>query len=342
MIRTLLVFLISHSVFAQNLLSNGGFEKYKVCPKAYLINNEYSVLIGWESPDEGTPDYYNRCGEGDAKVPQTWAGRQYPFNGDGFAGLYVWGKSGYREYLQAELITKPLSELDYGIRITYALANNSPFACDWLCIRILDETGGIISTLSNYEVIETNPVSGWITALFKYKANGNENYLIIGNYHNQGEIELIEVPRSYREPMLVNRSYYFIDNASFQLFKEESFLDIQADIPVVLEFVYFDFDESVIRSNSFSQLDKLAEYIQNRPNEKYDIIGHTDNTGSNNYNMKLSLDRAKAVVAYLVNKGVDKRQLHAIGKGAHEPIALNKTTQGRELNRRVTFTLLSQ
>jgi outer membrane protein OmpA-like peptidoglycan-associated protein len=75
------------------------------------------------------------------------------------------------------------------------------------------------------------------------------------------------------------------------------------------------------------------------PNAKLTIEGHTDNTGTNAHNMKLSNDRAKSVVDYLVSKGIDASRLTAVGFGEEKPVTTNKTAEGRTLNRRVELKL---
>jgi OOP family OmpA-OmpF porin len=69
------------------------------------------------------------------------------------------------------------------------------------------------------------------------------------------------------------------------------------------------------------------------------LAGHTDNTGSNDLNMRLSKDRAESIKAYLVNKGANASRIEATGYGQTQPIATNKTAAGRQANRRVEFTL---
>jgi outer membrane protein OmpA-like peptidoglycan-associated protein len=84
---------------------------------------------------------------------------------------------------------------------------------------------------------------------------------------------------------------------------------------------------------------KLKHLFDKYPNAKLTIEGHTDNTGSNAYNLKLSTDRAKAVVDYLVSKGIGVSRLNAVGFGEDKPVTTNNTAEGRTLNRRVELIL---
>lgn len=109
----------------------------------------------------------------------------------------------------------------------------------------------------------------------------------------------------------------------------------------ILEKVQFEFGKAVIRGASFGLLDEVASVILNAPNiGRVEVGGHTDNKGSDDFNLKLSRDRAYAVREYLIGKGVPADQLVAVGYGETRPIDTNKTEQGREVNRRVEFNLL--
>jgi OOP family OmpA-OmpF porin len=106
------------------------------------------------------------------------------------------------------------------------------------------------------------------------------------------------------------------------------------------ENLQFEIGKAIIKPQSFPSLDELAKVFVEQPTWKLNISGHTDNTGSAEFNNKLSMDRAVAVKKYLGFKGVDANRINAIGFGATQPIADNTTPEGRELNRRVEFTII--
>jgi hypothetical protein len=87
-------------------------------------------------------------------------------------------------------------------------------------------------------------------------------------------------------------------------------------------------------------LNKLVKVLYDNPDTRWRIQGHTDNTGSYNLNMKLSLERAWAVADYLISKGTNASRLEVEGLGPDFPIANNSTTSGRELNRRVSIEFI--
>lgn len=102
----------------------------------------------------------------------------------------------------------------------------------------------------------------------------------------------------------------------------------------------FDFDKSVIKPEGRLALDNLISQIRNISLEVIVAVGHTDSIGSDNYNMQLGLRRAQSVKAYLISKGISADKVKVESQGERNPIADNKTAQGRAKNRRVEITVL--
>ena len=97
----------------------------------------------------------------------------------------------------------------------------------------------------------------------------------------------------------------------------------------------FDFDKSVVRPDGKRSIDEALEKVRGTDLEMVIATGHTDSVGTEAYNQKLSERRAQAVKDYLVSKGVPASKITTIGKGESQPVATNKTKEGRQKNRRV-------
>jgi len=104
--------------------------------------------------------------------------------------------------------------------------------------------------------------------------------------------------------------------------------------------VLFDFDKSVIKPEGRSKLDDISAKAKGVNLEVVIAIGHADSIGSDAYNQRLSVRRAESVKAYLVSKGVEANRVYTEGKGEKQPVADNKTRDGRAKNRRVEIEVI--
>lgn len=115
---------------------------------------------------------------------------------------------------------------------------------------------------------------------------------------------------------------------------------IEVGLTVRLKNIYFDFDKTTLKSESFVELNKVVDFLKQNPSISIQIEGHTDSKGSDDYNLNLSQGRSQSVVDYLISQGIDASRLSAQGFGESKPIDTNDTDAGRANNRRVEFRVV--
>src|SRR5664279_3422069 len=160
----------------------------------------------------------------------------------------------------------------------------------------------------------------------------NNELVVFRSQKNNNEYQVISDENGKFSTRLPNGDKYDIYIMGFKDSVSQNVLDIPAlgpnsyyknpftvnlefDPPktFVLENVEFDFGKSNLRPSSYPTLDDLADYLKRKPNERIEIGGHTDNIGSDEKNLVLSLERAKSIVAYLIAKGISNDRLVAKG-----------------------------
>ncbi|MBI2271803.1 MAG: PD40 domain-containing protein, partial [Bacteroidetes bacterium] len=166
-----------------------------------------------------------------------------------------------------------------------------------------------------------------------------------GNY-------LVSLPSGKNYNITVNADGYLFysaninissDTAAYkEIIRNIKLNKIEVGNKVVLNNIFFDYDKASLRSESYIELSNLLNLMTVNPKLKIEISGHTDNKGSAVYNKNLSESRAQSVVSYLISKGTEIDRLNFAGYGFQFPVATNDTDEGRQLNRRVEFKVLSK
>ena len=361
----LLLLLFIPFAKAQNLIPDSSFENNKAIPTDFSAINSSNT---WNMPTQGTTDLFCECFKKQRKislvdVPQNPMGYQYAHSGTCYAGLFAYSHDTYREYLQTSLI-KPLEKGKmYLFSMYITLADYSRTCIDQLGICFLPEK---VKYNSSKVITDLNPVyikinkvglTDWHLVTGTYKAKGGETCMLLGSFAiNKVTKTRVKAPKEMKSR--INQTserdaYYFIDDVSLVetvvvpesetpvMVKTEldSLNKIPADTALVLKNVLFKTGKAILLPSSYPDLDKIADYLKNNPKLKIELSGYSDNVGSEEFNQKLSADRAKAVADYLVKKRIDKHRISVIGYGSKNPLVLNDTEEHKQQNRRVEFVL---
>ena len=125
-----------------------------------------------------------------------------------------------------------------------------------------------------------------------------------------------------------------------EIHKDLYLVPIEIGQVVRLNNVFFDFDKWDLRPESFLELNRVVKLLEENPAIVIEMSAHTDSRGSDEYNFKLSDNRARSVMEYILAKGIDPSRISSHGYGESQPVATNDTDDGRQLNRRVQFQIL--
>jgi OmpA-OmpF porin, OOP family len=170
----------------------------------------------------------------------------------------------------------------------------------------------------------SNPTDGAFKMVLPY----NKNYLIRAQADH-----FFAISENFNLDSLIKAGYK-------EIHKDLYLVPIEIGSVVRLNNVYFDFDKWFLRPESFVELDRVVKMLEENPAVEIEMSAHTDSRGSDEYNFKLSDNRARSVVAYILSKGISATRIISNGYGETKPVVPNDTDDNRQLNRRVEFTIL--
>ncbi len=162
---------------------------------------------------------------------------------------------------------------------------------------------------------------------------------------------LVSLPAGRNYGIAVKKDNYLFHSENFDIPNTATYQEVVKDVAlknivvgskIILKNIFFDFDKSTLRSESANELERLTKLLNDIPSLKIEISGHTDSKGTYEYNKTLSNNRAKAVLDYLVKAGISAGRLSSVGFADKQAIATNDTDEGRQLNRRTEFKILSK
>ncbi len=339
---------------AQNLVKNHEFNgAEKVTYRAQIHKAE-----GWSDANGGSVDVFSKeaC-KSNVGIPKNFMGEQASdANYAGFTAYYddqrwsvvktiqnleitdVTGYGVYSEYLQGELTNELVAGQTYIFTLEISLADKSGRAVSGLGVhfskdKVQNENNRAL-TLTPQIVFEEyiEDKANWVTVTGSFVATGGERYFTLGAFEGTFAAKSIVTPKKENDN---KRAYYYVNGTSLMKFPLSK--DEMETLRKATEMIFFNTGSAVIKQESHAELDKVAEILKKHTQVEAMVEGHTDNTGGDDLNMKLSKERAKAVRDYLVSKGVDGNRLKSEGYGPTRPIADNNTDAGRAKNRRVVI-----
>ena len=350
---------------AQNMVVNPSFEEHYRCPNNFSISSKEFSLPGWRSANAGTPDYFHQCSWGDCDVPFNWAGESNAHSGFAYAGIYVWNRPSiqprsYREYIQGELKTPLKKDRRYRIEFYFKLASYSVYTVDRIGLLLADSTfrtsgDQVITDPPTLSIIRSEPITknGWDFAEMDYTAKGGEKTILIGNFFDNLSTQFTQLENRKGKSLMLNGSaYFYIDDVSVIPLDPDPVQkvpeplvwsdgqEVKPEETYILKNIQFEFDRYILLPVSYPELDKLVKILVDNSDWKAELHGHTDDVGSDEYNLELSKNRAQSVGDYLKSKGILASRLMIQGFGKQQPLVFPKDEAARTLNRRVEVRFL--
>ena len=194
---------------------------------------------------------------------------------------------------------------------------------------------------------KTNEALGGVKILYERLPDGTEIGLATSD-PTSGVYKIV-LPSGAKYGYLAEAEGYVAVNANIDLNNLEEYKEINQDLylvpietgaTVVMNNIFFDFDRSALKEDSYPELTRVVEFMNNNPDVEIEIAGHTDSLGPEYYNNALSNRRAKAVFDYLIEKGIAAQRVVSRGFGESKPVVSNDTKEGQAQNRRVEFKIL--
>lgn len=132
----------------------------------------------------------------------------------------------------------------------------------------------------------------------------------------------------------------YVEGDDQEIYKDLYLQPIEVGLSVRLNNIFFDYNKATLRLESFPELDRVVEMLEQNPKLRIEIGGHTDDQGSDDYNQQLSQGRSEAVRTYLLEHWIDEDRVTAVGYGESKPEVPNDSEENMQINRRVAFTVL--
>lgn len=320
-------------------------------------------MVAWKSPTMTTPDVKIGLPSEIKRAKRDGIDLDKPHSGYKMVAILTHNPESerddtYREYIQVKLKKPLIKGAEYYCEFWVCRARLSRYVSNNLGVALsptrLSEEGwkpltNIVPDY-NYDELINADKREWQRISFTFVSPNRSEFLCIGNFFNNEKTKMVEVKDPIQatvDEKAFNNAYYLIDDVMLcatSIPEPEPEPEPVAPPPVVgavikLDRVFFETAKWALLPESHEQLGEVVNLMNEYPSMQIAIHGHTDSRGDNSYNQNLSENRTKSVYEYLVEQGIDAARMEYIGYGETKPIADNKYSEGRQLNRRVEFVV---
>jgi OmpA-OmpF porin, OOP family len=361
-----------------NLILNPDFSYFYYKPVPVVQDGRSKIdewIPFWKAPGNYTPDYLSNIRSID--VLSSYYLFDFPlpqkFN---YAGLGIYKDSlSYSEYIQGKLV-KPLTKgQKYCLKVSIALSSYSGFSVNRLAFH-LSPKPVLINEIneSSYKpqvILSTVSVNNKeFTTLCEYFiAEGDEQFISIGRFCSPNKLVIIRRENFPQTQFGIEKSaYYLLESVDIHEIQdtiecyckrvsvqydtikmladqefplpETDFNKLKSGNSVILKNVNFEFNSYSLQHDAENVLSTLLNFLIKNPEINIQISGHTDDIGTEEYNLELSINRAKTVYNWLIAKGIEAKRLKYAGFGKSVPLYYETSERFRELNRRVEVKII--
>lgn len=241
--------------------------------------------------------------------------------------------------------------LDAGGEYAYLTSSNGAFgASDIVRVKLLEKEKPdpvVLVTGNVYNAKTKLPLQAALT--YNTLPDGTQAGTGLSNGTDGSFKIILPYDKNYSITASSDKFFAISENLNLDSLVKKGFKEIHRDLYLApievgqvfrLNNVFFDFDKFSLKAASFVELNRLVKLLQDYPALIIEINAHTDNKGSDEYNMTLSENRAKSVLDYIISKGIAADRISSHGYGETKPEATNDTDEGRQTNRRVEFVIV--
>jgi OmpA-OmpF porin, OOP family len=361
-----------------NLILNPEFNYFYYKPVQIVSDGRSKIdewIPFWRAPGNYTPDYLSNLRS--INVLSFYYLFDFPLpNKFSYVGLGIYrDSSSYSEYIQGKLV-KPLAKgQKYCLKVSIALSSYSGFSVDRLAFHLtpkpisIDETNE--GSYKPQVMLSTISVDNkrFMTLCAYFIAEGGERFVSIGRFCSPDKLDIIRRKNMPQTQFGIEKSaYYLIENVDIHEIQDTTecycksnlvlydtlkkapnqelplldtdFNNLKLGNSVILKDVNFEFNSFSIQHEAEKELNILLNYLKTNPEINLQIYGHTDDLGTEEYNLELSINRAKSVYNWLIANGIDSKRLKYIGLGKSAPLYNATDEKYRALNRRVEVKII--